>query len=350
MTMETRETGATTGVEIVMPHEGGPEVLRVERRELPGLEPGQVMVRVEAAGVSFAEVQMLKGRYFGQPTFPVVPGYDLVGKVEDVGEGVDAGMIGRRVAALTETGAWADRVTLDAEELAPVPKGLDSAEAVAAITNGVTAWQMLHRAAKVRPGQTVVVHGASGGVGTPLAQLARLAGAEVIGTASASKHETVRALGAVPVDYKGEDVPKRVRESSPGGVDAIFDHVGGSGLVDSYRMLRRGGTLVSYGSASTLEGTGHRLQPYLPIFGRILLWSTMPNGKRATFYYVKRWPKFFGQDLSTVLSMLAEGKIEARVHRRLPLERASEALELLASGKASGKVVLLPEADARPNL
>ena len=341
MMTETRENGAT-GVEIVMPREGGPEVLEVHRRYLPGLKPGQVMVRVETAGVSFAEVQMLRGRYFNQPKFPVVPGYDLVGKVEDVGEGVDEGLLGKRVAALTETGAWAERVVIGADKLARVPEGLDPADAVAAVTNGVTAWQMLHRAAKVRPGQTVVVHGASGGVGTLLVQLARLAGAEVIGTASASKHETVRALGAIPIDYKSEDVPRRVREISPDGVDAVFDHVGGPGLVDSWRMLRRGGTLVSYGSASTLSGTGHRLKPYLPIFGRVLLWSVVPNGKRATFYYVKRWPKFFQQDLSTVFSLLAEGKIEARVDRRLPLERAAEALGLLASGRASGKVVLIP--------
>jgi NADPH:quinone reductase-like Zn-dependent oxidoreductase len=301
------------------------------------------MVRVEAAGISFAEVQMLKGRYFNQPKFPFVPGYDLVGKVEDVGEGVDEGLLGRRVAALTETGAWADRVAIDAEKLSTVPDGIEPAEAVAVVTNGVTAWQMLHRAAKVvRRDHTVVVHGASGGVGTLLVQLARLAGAKVIGTASASKHETLRALGAVPIDYKSEDVLERVREIAPDGVDAVFDHVGGPGLVDSWRMLGRGGTLVSYGSAATLEGAGHRLRPYVPIFGRVLLWNALPNGKRATFYFVKRWPKLFGQDLSMVLSLLAEGKIEARVARRLPLERASEALGLLASGKVSGKVVLVP--------
>jgi NADPH:quinone reductase-like Zn-dependent oxidoreductase len=342
VTDERRKKGTATVTEIVMPEQGGPEVLRVYRRELPGLASGQAMVRVEAAGVSFAEVQMLKGRYFNQPKFPFVPGYDLVGIVEGVGEGVDEGLLGKRVAALTETGAWADLVALGAETLATVPDGLESADAVAAITNGVTAWQMLHRAAKVRPGQVVVVHGASGGVGTLLVQLARLAGAEVIGTASASKHAEVRALGAVLIDYKGEDVPKRVREISPDGVDAVFDHVGGPGLVDSWRMLRRGGTLVSYGSASTLGDAGHRLRPYLPIFGRILLWNVLPNGKRATFYYVKRWPKHFRKDLSTVLSLLAEGKIEARVARRLALEKASEALGLLASGKVTGKVVLLP--------
>jgi 2-desacetyl-2-hydroxyethyl bacteriochlorophyllide A dehydrogenase len=338
---KTTEAGTATRTEIVMPREGGPEVLQAHRRDLPSPEPGQVTVRVEAAGVSFAEVQMLKGRYFGQPKFPFVPGYDLVGEVEEVGEDVDEGMVGTRVAALTETGSWADRVTLPASKLAPVPDALDPADAVAAVTNGVTAWQMLHRAASVRPGQTVLVHGASGGVGTLLVQLARLAGAEVIGTASASKHEHVRALGAVPVDYRNEDVPGRVREISPGGVDAVFDHVGGPGLVDSYRMLRKGGTLVTYGSASTLEDAGHRLRPYVPILGRVLLWGAMPNGKKATFYYVQRWPKLFKEDLTTVLSLLAEGKIEARVDQRLPLEKAAEALGLLASGQASGKVVLV---------
>jgi NADPH:quinone reductase-like Zn-dependent oxidoreductase len=324
-----------------MPREGGPEVLETHRRELPAPGPGQAVVRVEATGVSFAEVQMLKGRYFGQPRFPFVPGYDLVGEIESVGEGVEGGLIGTRVAALTQTGAWADRVALAARDMAPVPDVLDPADAVAVVTNGVTAWQMLHRAARVGPGQTVLVHGASGGVGTLLVQLARLAGADVIGTASARKHDYVRTLGAVPVDYRG-DVPARVREIAPDGVDAVFDHVGGPGLVDSYRMLRRGGTLVTYGSASTLDGTGHWIRPYLPIFARVLRWNATPDGKRATFYYVKRWPTFFQEDLSTVLSLLADGTVEAHATTRMPLESAAEALGLLASGKASGKVVLVP--------
>ena len=211
------------------------------------------------------------------------------------------------------------------------------------MTNGVTAWQMVHRAARVRPGQTVVVHGAAGGVGTLLVQLARRAGAAVIGTASAAKHDAVRALGATPLDYRAEDVPARVRALAPGGVAAVFDHVGGPGLVDSWRMLGRGGTLVSYGSASTLRGTGHRLRPYLPIVGRVLLWSLLPNGRRATFYFVQRWPKHFQEDLAAVLALLAAGELEAGVARRLPLARATEALALLADGAVTGKVVLLPQ-------
>ena len=111
--------------------------------------------------------------------------------------------------------------------------------------------------------------------------------------------------------------------------------------MDSYRMLRKGGTLVTYGSASTLSGTGHWIKPYLPIFARVLLWNATPDGRRATFYYVKRWPKLFREDLAQVLSLLADGKIEARVESRLPLE-VTEALRLLASGKATGKIVLVP--------
>jgi NADPH:quinone reductase-like Zn-dependent oxidoreductase len=188
--------GAAKVTEVVMTHEGGSEALRVVRRG-GARDPwaGEAVVRVEAAGVSFAEVQMLKGRYFSQPKFPFVPGYDLVSRVARVGEGVDEELVGRRVAALTETGAWTDRVTLDAAKFVEVSDGLEPAEGVAVVTNGVTAWQMLHRAAGVRRGQTVVVHGASGSVGTLLVQLARLAGANMIGTASASKHEDVRALG-----------------------------------------------------------------------------------------------------------------------------------------------------------
>lgn len=335
------------GTRIEMPRQGEADVLTVVRADRPRPPGhGEVTIRVEATGVSFAEVQMLKGRYVNQPRFPVVPGYDLVGRVTRLGDGVDVSLLGQRVAALTETGAWTDELNLPVGGLVAVPHGLDPAAAVAVITNGVTAWQMLHRAARVRAGQTVVVHGASGGVGSLLVQLARLAGAEVIGTASASKHDMVRALGATPVDYRSDDAPAAVRSIAPDGVAAVFDHVGGPGLADSWRMLGRGGTLVSYGSASTLKDAGHRFRPYLPIVGRILLWTAMPNGKRATFYYVRRWPAFFRQDLATVLSLLDEGRIEAYIARRLPLERAAEGLELLASGKVSGKVVLIPDMHA----
>lgn len=141
-------------------------------------------------------------------------------------------MVGRRFAALTKTGGWASEVLLEAADLLPVPDGIDPVEAETLIVNGLTAWRMLHRIARVQQGQTILVLGANGGVGSTLVQLARLAGVRVIGTASARHHDAVRALGAAPVDYRDPDMPARVRELAPAGVEAVFDHVGGPGIVD----------------------------------------------------------------------------------------------------------------------
>src|SRR5512132_3254724 len=169
--------------EIVLPGAVAPEDLQISTRALPEPGPGQAVVRVEATGVSFAEQQMRRGKYYDQPPFPFVPGYDLVGTIERLDDGDDGGLaVGRRVAALTKTGAWADRVVLDTAELVPVPAGVDAAAAETVVVNGVTALRMLSTA-RVQPGETIVVLGAAGGVGSTLVQLARHEGIRVIGTA-----------------------------------------------------------------------------------------------------------------------------------------------------------------------
>src|SRR3954449_8158169 len=242
--------------EIVLPAAVEPEQLQVRTRELPEVRPQQAVVRVEATGVSFAEQQMRRGKYFDQPPFPFVPGYDCVGTVVAVGGGVDPTLVGCRVAALTKVGGWAGAVVLDAADLVPGPDGVDPAAAETVVVNGITAWQMLHRKARVQAGGTILVHGANGGVGSPLVQRARHAGIGVLGTCSARNADAVRALGAEPLDYAAPDLPGRVRALAPGGVDAVFDHLGGPGIVDSWRLLARGGTLVSYGSAATRDVAG----------------------------------------------------------------------------------------------
>jgi synaptic vesicle membrane protein VAT-1 len=230
----------TTGIrttQIVLPGLVEPSGLQVHERSIAEPGPGQALVRVEATGVSFAEKGMRRGRYPGQPPFPFVPGYDLVGTVTAVGPGVDEALAGRRVAALTKTGGWSTYVVLPAVDLVDVPDGVDPADAESMIVNGVTAWQMLHRAARVRAGHTVLVHGASGGVGTVLVQLARLAGATVVGTAAPRHHEELRALGVQPVDYADADLAARVGELAPGGFDAVFDHLGPESFRRSFRLL-----------------------------------------------------------------------------------------------------------------
>jgi NADPH:quinone reductase-like Zn-dependent oxidoreductase len=338
--------------EVVLRGVGEPESLQVHTRDLPEPAPGQALVRVEASGVSFAEQQMRRGKYYDQPAFPFVPGYDLVGVVEAVGARAEDVRVGQRVAALTKTGGWADRVLLDAADLVPVPDGVEPADAETLVVNGVTAWRMLHRSATVHGGQTIVVLGANGGVGSTLVQLARQAGIRVIGTASARHHDRLRALGAIPVDYRTQDVPARVRELAPDGVAAVFDHVGGPGIVDSWRMLARRGTLVCYGTASTRDAPGNPRLPVLKLFCRLLLWNLLPNGRRALFFnlwagkarHPERYRASLREDLGQLFRLLAAGEISAQVARAFPLSRAAEAMRYAESGAVTGKVVLVPEA------
>ena len=334
--------------EIVLPGIGEPETLQVRTRTLPEPEAGQVVVRVAATGVSFAEQQMRRGKYYDQPPFPFVPGYDLVGVVERSGAGGPA--VGQPVAALTKVGGWADRVVLDAADVVPLPADVDPVAAETVVVNGVTAWRMLHRAAKVRRGQTIVVLGAAGGVGSTLVQLARHAGIRVIGTAGPGQQERLRDLGAIPVDYRDEDVPARVRELAPDGVAAVFDHVGGPGIDDSWRMLAKGGTLVSYGTASTRDVPGNPRVPVLKLLAKLTAWNLMPNGRRATFFNLwagrrlrpARYRAELRQDLTAVLRLLADGAIAAQVARTFPLTDAAAALRFAEAGGITGKVVLVP--------
>jgi len=334
--------------EIVLPGTVEPEGLQITSRELPDPRPDQAVVRVEATGVSFAEQQMRRGKYYDQPPFPFVPGYDLVGTIERLGDGGRDLSVGRRVAALTKTGAWADRVVLDTAELTPVPDGVDAAAAETVVVNGVTALRML-RTARVRSGETIVVLGAAGGVGSTLVQLARHRGIRVIGTAGPSAQERVRALGAIPVDYRNEDVPARVRELAPNGVAAVFDHIGGPGISDSWRMLARGGALISYGTASTRDVAGNARVPVLKLLARLLAWNALPNGRRAKFFNLwagarnrDRCRAKLRRDLGEVLQLLQQGAIDAQIARRFALRDAGAALRCAEQGALVGKVILEP--------
>ncbi|WP_406007778.1 medium chain dehydrogenase/reductase family protein [Streptomyces sp. NBC_00637] len=337
-------------VEVVLPGKVEPEGLRIRHGAVPTPGAGQVLIRMEATGVSFAEQQMRRGRYYDQPPFPFVPGYDLVGTVLTTGEGVEPGLDGTRVAALLKVGGWASHVLVDAADVVPVPAGIDAAEAETLVVNGITAWQMLHRKARIRSGGIIVVHGANGGVGSVLVQLARAAGVRVIGTASTRHHDALRQEGVTPVDYRAGDLAARIRELAPGGVDAVFDHVGGRGIVDSWRLLAPGGTLVSYGTASTRDDEGSKQWPVLKLLGRLWLWNALPNRRRAYFFNVwagralakDRFRARLRSDLTEVFAALQRGDVTPRIAARLPLADIADALRLAESGTVAGKVVLHP--------
>jgi NADPH:quinone reductase-like Zn-dependent oxidoreductase len=329
---------------VVVTQYGGPEVLRVVEADRPEPKPGELRVRVLAAGVSLPDVMMREGIHPETPRLPFTPGWDLVGVLDS----------GRVVAALPIQGAWAEFVCLPERELVPVPPGLDPAEAVSLVLNYVTAYQMLHRFAKVRPGQRVLVHGGAGGVGTALLQLGRVAELELYATCSARSARDVSALGATPLDYGAQDFVREIRRLTGDGVDAVFDPLAGRHLWLSRRALAPGGTVVGYGVTTSLRGQGlnadrpGRRQRFRGMGGfacSIAASFLLPGRRRVLPYsiqWLKRlWPEAFRQDLGTLFELLREKKIQPLVARRFPLAGARQAQELLERGGVTGKVVLV---------
>ena len=248
------------------------------------------------------------------------------------------------------------RTLLTAADLVEVPDGVTADDAETLIVNGLTAYQMLHRTAKVQAGQTVLVLGASGGVGTVLVQLARHAGARVIGTASPRHHEALRALGVEPIDYRDRDLAARVRALAPGGVDAVFDHLGGASATLSHRLLNRTGTLVCYSIAAKLDDTSPIIVDFLTLLAKLAVWNYLPTRKHASFYNVwagagkpnsaKRdaFRARMRTDLTRVFGLLRDGLLTAQIAARFPLTEAAVAMRLSeSSGRtALGKIILTP--------
>src|SRR5213596_62811 len=237
---------------VVVGHYGGPEVLQVVEEDDPRPGPGEVRVRVLAAGVSFSDALLRAGTYLGGPKPPFTPGYELVGVVEELGPGCSRLREGDRVAVLTVWGADAERVCVPEPYAVEVPENLDPAEVVSLVLPYMTAYQLLHRVARVKSGETVLVHGAAGRVGTAVLELGVLAGLRLYGTASARDRAAVERLGAVAIDYRTEDFVARVRRLPGGGVDVVLDGLGGALSVRSFRALRPGGRLVVFGYSSAL--------------------------------------------------------------------------------------------------
>jgi NADPH:quinone reductase-like Zn-dependent oxidoreductase len=322
---------------------GGPEVLEIVEEAAPEPQAGEARVKMVAAGVAWGDI--LRRRGISAPLPPFIPGYDLVGVVERVGEGVTAVQEGQMVAALPVTGGYAETICLPEGELVAVPKGMNPAVAGSLVLNGITAYQILHRAGEARPGERLLVHGASGGVGTLMVQLARAHGLEVFGTASPGKHELVASLDATPIDYRREDFVEHLHSLAGGGMDIVADPIGGSSLRRSYRTLRRGGRLITYGVQAIFA------QGRAKVIGSIILASLMnlvPDRKSVRLYNVTRpkysTPEWCRQDLSEIFELWAQGKVKPIVADQIPLVEAAHAHELLENGSHVGKIVLIGSA------
>jgi NADPH2:quinone reductase len=313
-----------------------------------------VRVKVQAAGVSLPDVMAREGIHPETPAVPFTPGWDLVGVVDRLGDGVSGIELGQTVSAMPIHGAYAEFVCLPQRELIPVPSGLDAAEAVSLVLNYITAHQMMHRSAKVKPGQRALIHGAAGGVGTALLQLGRLAGLAMYGTCSARAAQAVTDLGAVPIDYQRHDFVKEIHRLTSEGVDAVFDPIGGPHLWHSREALRPGGKVIGYGLITSIRGEGltsgrpGRRQRFrgTALFGLYIAGGwLLPGRKRVVPYSIQTLkrlkPEWFHQDLVTLFNLLQQQKIKPLIAQRFPLAEARHAQELLGHGGVIGKVVLV---------
>lgn len=336
-----------TAFEMHVPRKGNVDVFQARELTLPPPGPGEARVAIEAAGVAYADIVMRRGLYGLRP-LPATPGYDLVGRITALGPGVEGLAIGQRVAAVTVDGSYATQRNVDARWLVAAPERADAASLAAAVLNGLTAWQMLHRIAVPEPGDWLLVHGAAGAVGSLLLDLARLAGARAIGTASSAKLGVVTARGAEALDHAAGDVARKARELSGGGVVAAFDHVGGSHLRKvSIPALQKPGVAVLYGGYNaTRDGKLNLLAAAdLMLNTKLSSYALMDRSQGVVGYLSSAWrdrrPAAYRRDLTCVLRLVGAGELSPLVGATFRLHDVAAAHRALETRSVSGKIVLV---------
>ena len=340
---------------VVIPRHGGPEVLEVQDRPDPPVGAGDVRVAVKAAGINFADLMARSGMYPDAPKLPSIIGYEVAGEVESVGEGVEAYAVGDRVMAGTRFGGYAELVSVPEDNVIPLPDPLSFEQGAAVPVNYGTAYAGVVIMGGVRAGDRVLIHSAAGGVGIAATQIAKERGAEVFGTASASKHDAIRAQGVDhPIDYRNEDFKAVVERLTGGeGIDVAFDAIGPSSFRKDYRLLRSGGRLICFGLAEVQSGDKRNIPGMLKSLASMTT-ATMPwwksmammNENKGVFgLNMLGWWDREG-DLNRVIEPLVadlgDGKLVPVVAESFPFDRAGDAHQFIHERRNIGKVVLTP--------
>jgi NADPH:quinone reductase-like Zn-dependent oxidoreductase len=320
---------------VIVTKRGGPEVLQVVENDLRAPSSGEGRIRILATPVCQDDLAVRRGHRPFLPKIPFVPGYSILGVVDAIGEGVTSVAVGDRVAALTNLGGYAEYIYLDKGRLVHVPTIPDQAEAAVLILNYLVAYQVLHRAAQVKPGDKVLIIGASGGVGTALVQLGKLAGLTMYGLASPCKHGALTELGAIPIDYHTQDFVEVIRQAEPGGLDYVFNGMAEEYFERGLAVLRRGGGFVHYGGPQSFSR-------FLLLMAKLILYSLLPNGKSIKGYGTHRVDiGLLREDWAELFRLLQEGQLEPIIAARFSILEAAKANETLESGQVTGNVVLL---------
>jgi NADPH:quinone reductase-like Zn-dependent oxidoreductase len=324
---------------LVITRTGPPEVLEVQQRPEPEPGPGQVKVKVRAAGINFADTMARVGFYPDAPKPPSVVGYEFAGELDD----------GRRVLGGCRFGGYAEYVVTDEANVIPLPPDWSFEEGAAFPVNYATAYAGLVRYGNVQPGERVLVHAAAGGVGIAATQIAKLRGAEVFGTASASKHEAIRGFGVDhPIDYREKDFVKEVRRiaGAKRPLDLAMDAIGGASFGKSFSLLRAGGRLVCFGASSVTQGEDRNVLQALKTMARTRIFhpmKLMPESKAVIgLNLLTLWDDRGTLDewIEPLRQWTDEGKLRPVVAKAFPLEEGPAAHRYIAERQNVGKVVL----------
>jgi NADPH:quinone reductase-like Zn-dependent oxidoreductase len=328
---------------VVITRNGPPEVLQVQERPDPAPARGEVLIEVRAAGINFADVMARLGLYPDAPKLPCVIGYEVAGTVAAVGDGVEGLAIGDRVAAPVRFGGYAERVVTAAGGVFALPDALSFEEGAAIPVNYATAWEAIVRVGNVQPGERVLIHSAGGGVGIAATQLAKRAGAEVWGTASAGKHEAIRGFGVDhPIDYRANGWERHVPK-----LDLVMDAIGGASFGRSYKLLRAGGRLVCFGASGLVAGgernmlTVARTALQMPWFSIIRQMSASKSviGLNVLTLWDEHGPERWAEPLT---ELIEDGTVRPVVAQSFPFDQGGEAHRFIAERRNVGKVVLTP--------
>ena len=313
---------------------GPPESLVIEELPPQRAGPGEVVVSVKAASVNFPDLLIIQNKYQFKPPLPFSPGSELAGVVKEVGAGVTSFSPGDHVIAFTTYGAFAEEVKTEASRLLPMPQGMDFITGAAFLLTYGTSDHALRDRAALKPGETLLVLGAAGGVGLAAIEIGKALGARLIACASSKeKLEVCVSHGAdATIDYASEDLRERVKALTEGrGVDVVYDAVGGQYTEPAFRSLAWRGRLLVVGFAAGEI-------PKLPLNLALLKGAAAVGVFWGDF--AKREPRAFADSLRQLAAWFAEGRLRPHVSQTLPLEKAAEAIKLLASRQAKGKIVL----------
>jgi len=331
---------------------GPPEVLKVKDAPDPEPEAGEVRIRVEASGVNFADILGRMGLYPDLPPLPVVPGYEVSGRVDAVGAGVANEWVGRDVLAVTRFGGYADTVCVPLNQIFVRPPGMSALEAAAIPVNYFTAWQLVVVMGGLKRNETVLIHSAGGGVGIAATQIAKHIGARVIGTASAVKHAELRAVGVDHlIDYRTEDFEARTREITHGrGVELILDAVGGESWKKGYRVLAPTGRLGMFGISAAVSGKERNILGMLALLAKTPWLQFNPlalmNANKGVFgvNLGHMWGEIDRQRqwADRLLELWAQGVVKPKIARSFRFDEAPQAHHFIQDRRNIGKVLLVP--------